>query len=199
MAEDNEAVSRKEGGEETEPVRRPGAELFDIYQMVMICFLVAVVVFNCFCRLIRVDGGSMDNTLQNGEMMVIWSLGYQPKAGDIVVFNKKNTDFFSNRALVKRVIATEGQTVDIDYDTGTVYVDNQALDEPYIKEPMQIPWDPQEQGTHWEVPEGCVFVMGDNRNNSTDGRHEMLGPIQTDYILGKAVLALWPMDKLGLV
>lgn len=193
----NEAPA--EEPEEDETPKRPGADLFDLFQMVMGCVLAAVVVFNCFARVTRVEGSSMDNTLENGELMIIWSLGYSPKAGDIVVLNKKSSDFFSNRALVKRVIATGGQTVDIDYDTGTVYVDHLPLDEPYIREPMYRPGDPMEQGTHWEVPEGSVFVMGDNRNNSSDGRHDALGPIDEGYILGKAVLALWPVGKMGIL
>lgn len=181
------------------PEKHPGSGLFDLLQMVMGCLLVAVIIFNGFARITRVDGSSMDNTLENGEMMVIWSLGYHPKAGDIVVFNKKNTDYFSNRALVKRVIATGGQRVEIDYGTSTVYVDGLALDEPYIKEPMYQPADPSEQGTSWEVPEGSVFVMGDNRNNSSDGRHDALGPIDESYILGRAVVALWPLNRIGLL
>ncbi len=182
---------------EREKPERPGADLFDLFQMVMGCVLGAVIIFNCAARITRVDGSSMENTLEDGEMMVIWSLGYRPEAGDIVVFNKKTTSYFRNQALVKRVIATEGQTVDIDYSTGTVYVDGLPLDEPYIKEPMYRPGDPSEQGVHWEVPEGHVFVMGDNRNNSSDGRHDALGPISEDYILGKAVLSFWPPRKIG--
>lgn len=199
--EEEERTDPPEDGEEEEeePSRRPGADLFELFQMVMGCVLAAVVLFNCFARVTRVEGGSMDNTLENGELMIIWSLGYHPKAGDIIVFNKKSTDFFGGRALVKRVIATGGQTVDIDYDTGTVYVDHVALDEPYIKEAMYRPGDPNEQGTHWEVPEGSVFAMGDNRNASSDGRHDALGTFDEGYILGKAVLSLWPMHKFGLL
>ncbi len=208
MADDLDFL-REEFPEEPEPApapeepkkekRRPGADLFDLVQMLMGCVLAAIIIFNGCARVTRVDGGSMDNTLENGELMIIWSLGYHPKAGDIVVFNKKSTDFFGDRALVKRVIATGGQRVEIDYTTGTVYVDGLALDEPYIKEPMYLPADPLEQATSWEVPEGSVFVMGDNRNNSSDGRHSALGPIDESYILGRAVLAVWPVSRLGLL
>ena len=92
-----------------------------------------------------------------------------------------------------------GQTVDIDYAAGLVYVDGVPLDEPYILEEMHLPGDPMMHQTHWEVPEGSIFVMGDNRNGSTDSRHEAVGTIDTDYVLGKAVLALWPVDKVGLI
>lgn len=185
---------------EEEQPRRKGNDLFEWLQLLMGCVLVAVVLFNCFARLTRVDGNSMDNTLKDGEMMLIWSLGYQPQQGDIVVLNKTDqvTDqLLHSKAIVKRVIATGGQTVDIDYTTGTVYVDGQPLDEPYIKEEMYLPANPMMYNTHWDVPEGSVFVMGDNRNASTDSRHDMVGPIDEDYILGKVVFALWPLEKFG--
>lgn len=185
---------------EEEQPRRKGSDLFEWLQLLMGCVLVAVVLFNCFARLTRVDGNSMNNTLKDGEMMLIWSLGYQPQQGDIVVLNKTDqvTDqLLHSKAIVKRVIATGGQTVDIDYSTGTVYVDGEPLDEPYIKEEMFLPANPMMYNTHWEIPEGSVFVMGDNRNASTDSRHDMVGPIDEDYILGKVVFALWPLEKFG--
>lgn len=188
-------------GEEVPEVRKPGQDLFEWLQLLMGCILAAVVIFNCCARLSRVMGSSMDNTLQNGELMLIWSLGYRPQQGDIVVLNKtaqETVELLHNDAIVKRVIATGGQTVDIDYATGTVYVDGVPLDEPYIREEMYRPGSPYMQQTHWEVPEGSIFVMGDNRNASTDSRHEQVGPVDSDYVLGKAVLALWPISKFGL-
>lgn len=201
MDEYNELPQTEEESEEEQP-RRPGAELYDWLQMFLGCVVAAVVLFNCVARLTRVDGGSMDTTLQHGEIMLIWSLGYTPKQGDIVVLNKTSVllpDWTEPRAIVKRVIATGGQTVDVDYSTGTVYVDGQALDEPYLHEEMRRPGAPSMQETHWEVPEGSIFVMGDNRNYSTDSRDSLLGTIDTDYILGRAVLALWPLDRFGTV
>lgn len=188
--------------EEEEEPRRPGAELYEWLQLFLGCVVAAVVLFNCVARLTRVDGGSMDNTLQHGEIMLIWSLGYTPKQGDIVVLNKTSVllpDWTEPRAIVKRVIATGGQTVDVDYSTSTVYVDGQPLDEPYLPEEMRRPGAPSMQETHWEVPEGSIFVMGDNRNYSTDSRDSLLGTVDTDYILGRAVLALWPPDRFGTV
>jgi len=190
------------GEEETEEVRRPGAELYDWLQLFLGCVVAAVVLFNCVARLTRVNGDSMNHTLRDGEVMLIWSLGYTPEQGDIVVLNKTSAvlpGWPEPRAIVKRVIATGGQTVDIDYSTGTVYVDGQPLDEPYIAEEMYVPFSPTMQATHWEIPQGSVFVMGDNRNNSTDSRDVQLGAIDCDYILGKAVLALWPPDRFGAV
>ena len=109
-----------------EAPERPGAGIFDWLQTVTICILGAVILFNCVARLSRVDGSSMDPTLQNGEMMLVWSLGYEPKQGDIVVLNKTTADlpgWDGKLAIIKRVIATEGQTVDIDYVNSVVYVD----------------------------------------------------------------------------
>jgi len=185
-----------------EQVRKPGRELFEWLQMIMVCVLAAVVLFNCFARLTRVDGSSMDDTLEHGELMWVWSLGYAPSQGDIVVLNKTTADipgWDGKLAIVKRVIAVGGQTVDIDYTSSTVYVDGQPLDEPYIDREMYLPPSSHMRQTHWEVPEDCVFVMGDNRNASTDSRDSRLGPVHQDYILGKAVMALWPMDRFGLL
>lgn len=201
--QDGEEISAvPEEVEEQEAPRRPGAELYEWLQLFLGCVVAAVVLFNCVARLTRVDGGSMDYTLQHGEIMLIWSLGYTPKQGDIVVLNKTSVllpDWDQPRAIVKRVIATGGQTVDVDYTTGAVYVDGQPLDEPYLHEEMRRPGAPSMQQTHWEVPEGSIFVMGDNRNYSTDSRDSLVGTIDTDYILGKAVLALWPLDRFGLI
>ena len=113
-----------------ETKKRPaGAELFEWLQMVMACVLGAVLAFNLVVRLSVVDGQSMDPTLEHGELMLVWSLGYEPKQGDVVVMNKTTADFLGEAAIVKRVIATGGQSVDIDYGTSTVYVDGVALEE----------------------------------------------------------------------
>ena len=181
---------------------RPGFAFFDWLQMTLLCILAAILLFNCVARLSRVFGHSMDNTLQEGQLLVIRSLGYTPKQGDIVVLNDTTAEFLGGpdgESLIKRVIATEGQTVDIDYESSTVYVDGEPLDEPYIKEPMWWSADYLMQCTHWVIPEDHIFVMGDNRNHSTDSRHDWLGPIHEDYVLGKASFCLFPPDKFGVI
>lgn len=179
---------------------RPGTTLFEWLQMLMVCILSAVVLFNCLARLTRVDGNSMNNTLAHGELMLVWSLGYHPQQGDIVVLNKTTVPipgWDGKLAIVKRVIAVGGQSVDIDYASSTVYVDGQPLNEPYIPEQMDVPPSPYMQQTHWDVPEGAVFVMGDNRNHSTDSRDERVGVVDEGYILGKCVMALLPFSRFG--
>ena len=95
--------------------------------------------------------------------------------------------------IVKRVIAVEGQTVRIEYETNTVYVDGQPLEEDYILEPMeQQYWQQLDEMT---VPEGCIFVMGDNRNVSNDSRNPQLGAVDTRYVLGKCCLVIWPLGN----
>ena len=158
-----------------------------------------VIVFTFFGRLTRVDGPSMENTLHDGQLLLVQSLGYEPEQGDIVVLNKTTVEHLGGVAIVKRVIATGGQTVDINYATNSVYVDGERLDEPYIKEVMQdvTLTDPYRAQTHIEVPEDSIFVMGDNRNNSDDSRDDRIGCIDEDYVLGKVFFSIFPFDTFG--
>ena len=196
----NEAAENQGNPPEEIKKRPAGAELFEWLQMIMVCVLSAVIAFNLVVRLSVVDGHSMDPTLEHGELMLVWSLGYSPKQGDIVIINKTITrSFLHEQAIVKRVIAVGGQSVDIDYGEGVVYVDGVPLKEDYILEEMYLPGNPYMQETHFEVPEGEIFVLGDNRNGSTDSRDERLGTIDEGYILGRAVAAIWPIDKIGLI
>ena len=173
------------------------ADLFFWLQALVTAVVVLTLLFTFVVRINRVDGHSMDNTLQHNELLLVWSLGYTPKTGDIVIVDKPTATILRGNAIVKRVIATGGQTVDIDYENSTVYVDGQALDEPYINETMYLPGDPYMQQTHFEIPEGSVFVMGDNRNGSTDSRHELVGAVDNSFVLGHAVFSFWPLSKAG--
>ena len=194
--DEHKDLSQEEQPEEEAP-RRPGAELYEWLQLFLGCVVAAVVLFNCVARLTRVDGDSMNNTLQDGEIMLIWSLGYTPAQGDIVVLNKTPVllpGWPEPRAIVKRVIATEGQQVDIDYGAGTVYVDGTALVEDYIKEQMLVPRY-GEGINHVTVPEGCIFVMGDNRNNSADSRYPDIGIVDTRCVIGRGAAVLFPFTR----
>ena len=194
-----EGAAPADGAEPEKKEKKPSEDLFYWLNALTTALVSLVLVFTFIGRLTRVQGESMTNTLQDGEMMLVWSLGYHPKAGDIVVVNKKTATFLDDRAIVKRVIAVGGQSVDIDYASGTVYVDGSPLDEPYIKETMYFPASYTMSQTHWDVPEGQLFLMGDNRNGSTDSRDERLGPVDEGYVLGRAVLALWPLNKAGVL
>ena len=156
------------------------------------CLVTAVVgvvlLFVFGVRLIGVSGGSMQNTLYTGDRIIMLnSIFCDYEQGDIVVINAYNSQL--DETLIKRIIAVGGQTVDIDFVTGTVFVDGVALDEPYIRERTYTT-----DGTRFPLTlaEDEVFVMGDNRNRSTDSRSTMLGPVKTDYLQGKAVFLLIP-------
>lgn len=179
---------RKNEQEEQEEQEDSGRDLYEWTQALVCSVLAVVLLFTFVIRLIGVDGHSMVPTLQDGDrLLVLNSLLYDDyQYGDIVVLRK---DSFMEEPIVKRVIATEGQTVDIDFETGSVWVDGQLLDEPYIHELTFL-----EEGTEFPltVPDGCIFVMGDNRNHSSDSRDSRLGTVDTRYVIGKAVVLAFP-------
>lgn len=180
--------------------KKPGAFGADVYtwlQALVVALTVLLVLFTFFGRIIGVDGHSMDPSLNDKDLLFLQCVAYEPEQGDVVVLHKDFGDITT--PIVKRVIAVGGQTVEIDYNTSTVYVDGVPLEEDYIMEPMVRPDSPYAQGTYWEVPEGCVFVMGDNRNHSADSRDDRLGPVDERYILGKAICTLLPFQHMGLV
>ena len=165
-----------------------GKELYEWVQALVSSVLVVVMIFTFVIRLIGVDGHSMLPTLQHGDRLLVLNsaLCGEYEYGDIVIVRK---DTFMRQPIVKRVIATEGQTVDIDFGTGSVWVDGQLLDEPYINELTFT-----DEGLNFPVTlgEGEVFVMGDNRNASDDSRNPSLGPVDERYIIGKAVILAFP-------
>ena len=166
----------------------PGRDVYETVSSLVSALLVVVLVFTFLVRLMGVSGPSMIPTLQDGDrLLVVNSLlcgDYQ--VGDIVIARKET---FDSKPIVKRVIATGGQTVDIDFEQGIVYVDGEALEEDYIREPTYTA-----EGTEFPltVPEGCIFVMGDNRNDSDDSRDSTLGPVDTRCVLGRALFLVFP-------
>ncbi len=168
-------------------------ELYEWVQALVCSVLAVVVVFTFGIRLIGVDGHSMLHTLQDGDRLLVLNSmlcgRYEP--GDIVVLRKES---FLPTPIVKRVIAVEGQVVDIDFASGTVFVDGKPLQEAYINERTFT-----EEGTVFPltVPEGSVFIMGDNRNHSTDSRDARLGTIDRRYIIGRAVFLALPGPDAG--
>ena len=168
-------------------------ELYDWLQSIVFVIVLCVLVFVFVCRIVTVDGRSMNPTLYDQDKLIVSNLFKNYEQGDIVVFDAPDFDYASG-PLVKRVIATEGQVVEIDKETGTVYVDGEALDEPYIAEPIV---DLQDYEKPITVPEGHVFCMGDNRNHSTDSRTNSIGCVDSREILGKAYLVLFPLKSFG--
>ena len=159
--------------------------LHDLIHLLAIVLIVFVFLF----RIVVVSGSSMYSTLWNGDwLLVTGSVFYnEPQAGDIVVASKDS--FNSGEPIIKRVIATEGQTVDIDFNEGIVYVDGVALQEDYTYTPTNV-----EEGITFPITiaEGCIFAMGDNRNGSRDSRDPSIGMIDTWELLGKAIFLLFP-------
>lgn len=172
-----------------------GGELYTWLQALSFALVLLVVIFTFFGRIIGVDGESMVPTLQDRDMLLLQCVGYEPAQGDVVVLHK---DFATvTDPIVKRVIAVGGQTVDVDYSRGEVLVDGEAIDQSYLGEPMVDTGNPYMMKTHWEVPEGSVFVMGDNRNNSSDSRDERLGVVDNRYVLGKVMRIIFPLSHIG--
>ncbi len=159
--------------------------LHDLVYLLVAMMVLLLLVF----RVVVVSGTSMNMTLLDGDYLLLLSntLYREPKAGDIIVVSKESFD--DGAAFVKRVIATEGQTVDIDFTTGTVYVDGIALQENYINAPTVVNGGVQFPLT---VEKGCVFAMGDNRGISKDSRYPDIGQIDTREILGKAIFLMIP-------
>ncbi|MCI6054645.1 signal peptidase I [Dysosmobacter sp.] len=188
---ENEQDKRLEetAGEEPAKEEKSGREAYEWVQALVCSVLAVVVLFTFVIRLIGVDGHSMVPTLQDGDRLLVTTslLSGEYRYGDIVIIQKGT--FADGDPIVKRVIATEGQTVDIDFANGIVYVDGEALDEPYINEPTYT-----DEGTEFPltVPEGSIFVMGDNRNRSDDSRNAELGTVDTRYVIGRAVFLLFP-------
>ena len=156
--------------------------------------MIALLLLNTFViKLALVDGHSMYPTLHDNQLMLVYRPGYVPAQGDVVVIHTGKS-IFSRDYIVKRVIATRGQSVTIDYDLDTVTVEDITLSEPYLNYEEGDPMLPRDDRSvvHYTVPEGCVFVMGDNRNHSADSRSDKYGMIDQSRIIGRVVLPVLP-------
>ena len=169
------------------------AEIYEWLSCVVSALIFCVITFVFFARVIGVVGDSMQPTLQPDDRLVISNLFYTPKRGDIIIFRKQS---FRYDPLVKRVIATAGQVVDIDFSRGIVTVNGEQLDEDYIADLTRNKENFEGPIT---VPAGQLFVMGDNRNNSADSRDDRIGFIDERYVLGKVYFRVIPFGNFGSV
>ena len=200
--EDNEFLEVSDGAD-TKPTVKTNfkTELFDWFEIVITAIILLVFLFTFVFKVVEIRGRSMMNTLQHGEKIIISNIAYTPEFGDIVVISRNMHNAVngevSDEPIIKRVIATEGQVVDIDFDNGIVYVDGNRLTETYTRTPTNLRWDIKFPVV---VESGCVFVLGDNRNDSIDSRSSQIGNdgmIDTRYILGKALFRVFPFDSFG--
>ncbi len=185
---------KKKEKEKVPPEVQARREAYDWIQSLISALLICVLVFVFVLRIMDVHGTSMFPTLNNGDKVLVSDLFYEPARGDIVVFKKDSYD--DNKALVKRVVAVAGDVVNIDFERGVVYVNGEALEEDYIDVLTTTKIDfigPQ------TVPDNCLFVMGDNRNASTDSRDKRIGMVDKRLVIGKVLLVVYPFNSFGSV
>lgn len=168
---------------------KSGATLYDFASVVMTGIVIITVIFTFLFRTATVNGNSMHPTLYNGDVLMVTAMDKTHKYNDIVVITQPNS---FNEPIIKRIIATGGQTVDIDFDKGVVYVDGKELSEKYVAEPTYVR---ESFEGPMVVPQGYVFVMGDNRNHSTDSRSSMVGLIDERYIYGTVIGRITPFGN----
>ena len=176
------------------------AFFYDAVEVVAVAVVIVLVIFAFVGRLSTVDGDSMYDTLEKGERLIISNFFYKPKTGDIIVFHQSGGYF--SEPLVKRVIATGGQTVKIDFGAWMVWVDGVLLNERYVtyesgkkmKEDNYAAMyaDLMNENGEITIPEGYIFVMGDNRNHSSDSRFSGVGLVREEDVMGRVLFRLFP-------
>lgn len=163
----------------------------DLISIIATSIVAIMVVFTFLFRIVGVSGPSMMNTLMDGDWLIVSAFVTEPERGDIVIITQPNA---FHEPIVKRVIAVEGDTIDIDFDTATVSINGKVINEPYLGTPTT------NDERAWEYPltlkEGQVFVMGDNRERSSDSRSPDIGLIDENYILGQVIMRFSPISEI---
>ncbi len=202
IAEDSEMINKDK---KAAPKQSVVSSIIDYAEVFVVALSLVIILFSFFVRVCEVKGPSMENTLYEGEKLIVSNLFYTPKRGDVIVFHQTGT--LINEPVVKRVIATEGETVNIKFNDTTSYMSVTVTDKEgntFIldeSEYMNIDSSSMFEYIHYEmpytVPEGCLFVMGDNRNHSTDSRSLAIGPVDTRRVLGRVIYRVAPFDRFG--
>ena len=187
------AKENNKDNKKKEKPTKPSWEIFDIAEIFILCTAFIVLFFSVFIRMTVVEGDSMNDTLHDGEYLLIQDFFYTPQRGDIVVVNdltKGRIGKMYTNPLVKRVIAVGGDEIEI--KDGIVKINGETIVEPYIREAMKAT-----DNISLKLGDNEVFVMGDNRNHSGDSR--LIGPIDVRCIVGKAIIRVFPFNKIAIL
>ncbi len=198
MSKENNETIKATDKEINKPQQKSSAldEILDWIESFVFAIFLVLLVFIFLFRTVVVDGTSMLPTLENSQRLVLTHFNYSPQRGDIIVANSPGL----NKTIIKRCIGVEGDNIIIDYAENTVTVNGEVIDESYLGEEMEIlpsfdtTYQISDTQFEYNVPEGCIFAMGDNRNGSRDSRDAYVGFIDVDDVLGKAVLRFYPFD-----
>ncbi len=208
MDNNEEIMIGESAGDESERKDKRREGIYDWIEVFTAAVTIVVIMLSFIMRIATVRGHSMDNTLSDGQVLIMSDMFYTPKQGDIIVV-QQNGGYFES-PLVKRVIATGGQKLHIDFTNWEVTVDGKVIDEEYVKRGIPgVSMDKEEYYSVYSsyfdetgsitIPEGYLFVMGDNRNESSDSRSIYVGLVRENEVLGKVVFSLLPLSKLGVV
>ena len=191
-SEDNTVDADNQAQENIKPKKSMQREILEWILCIVSAVLIALVVRNYVFTLVNVVGSSMEPTVQNGDVFFVRRIMYEPEAGDVIIL----TPYPGGDPFIKRIIALENQVIDIDKYTGEVSVDGEVINEEYI-DPDAVTLPGGAISFPYTVPEGHVFVLGDNRHpgGSTDSRS--IGPIPHESIIGKASMRIWPLKSMG--
>lgn len=200
----------KEGADEVKAKGSLLNEAFDWVESILIAVIAIILIFTFLVRVTSVDGSSMNPTLVDQERLLVTDLFYSPQYNDIVILQANgliNENGEYGKPIVKRVIGLPGDTINIDFDNGIVYRNGEALKLETIDGLLYEDGHTINDYTHNRldftgevtVPAGCIFVLGDNRNWSTDSRSGLVGMVDENYIIGKAFFRITPFNKFGTI